>query len=914
MKERLLKFLQGWMVPLGINQTVPRERGTLRRQRSNPKAPLPGRKTRLATLERVLKESGILRRQRSNLKAQLSALKTRLTNLQKQFDHLLVNRSLFDSLRSGEDVDRALSRWTRKHAKLEAHRIESRTLAHSLSQSKFLGTVGTLCTAIHAVAEGFPEAGLRTFEKLPRDMVLANASGEYFQALLENGHSAANSLAEDILRGTVPADASALLICAKAAVGSNRLDWAELFARKASESSHLLDTEEIQTLDWMLQEFQRRALDRTKRTLSPHGEVAIGLIDYKMLDYKRTSSNLGDYVQTLAMVSNLVRFCNARYFSETTGIAELLTELSSAVRPEAQIKSPSPLVRIETLHRDAASAKHFKHPVWLVAFGWYMHPEFRRFYDFPFDENVRPLFISFHINDRAMLNERAIDYLNRYAPIGCRDWSTVYILREFGIPAFFSGCITTTLGKLFSPIGPAVTRQGTAFVDSRPSPGDPCNEATISTQVGKGVKDGEMVINLKQALEMLHGYRKYRRVVTSRLHCYLPCRALGLDVEFRPKTRADVRFEGLLDLDEASFQAIKTGIEEKLEAVLAKILSGANEGEVYQQWNRACSTDLEHAERHCSALEPLPPPSFHPRLKAKELSDRAQISDCAADSNIPVAFACDAKMADILPVAMESAWRNCSRRLHFHVMMRGLPQEYHHRLERDFGRVAELTTYDFDSVDFGDKLKMLAHTTVSTMDRLLLPDLLTGLPKALYLDADVVVLGDLTELWETDISSFRLAGKASNYHAWKHVYKLVGKSAATLEPEKAWQLRRRLSAKSNLQGRAFNAGVLVLNLERMRRESFAETHIPLIEQYAMNDQDALNVYAAGEWSELPQNWNSVPAQDDTAHAKLLHFAGKTKPWHDTYIVRKEDFLFYKKLHEQRTAEISADSPSSIHAS
>jgi lipopolysaccharide biosynthesis glycosyltransferase/phage regulator Rha-like protein len=869
--------------------------------------------------DNLKKQNSTLRNQRDNLKKQNSTLRNQRDNLKKQNSTLRNQRdnlkslaacsgelSLLNDLASNTETEATLIRWFRKNCKAKTHRIILRSVAHALAQNETLQQVGLVCSGIQAASEGFSEAALSYFERLPLDLVLAHASGEYFKSLNETGHPLSAELARDLISGKIPVDSATLFNCAKSAAGAGRLDLAESLARKATAERTSLDEPEILRLDWMLAELDRRKKPQSLGQNYRRGDVAIALLDYKMLDYDRASSNLGDYVQTLAMISNLVRFSDLSFSSDEAGVAEYLSELASCVQTESRLQSADAKVHIEIINRDAASARPFDQPVWLIAFGWYMHPEFKNLYNFPFPENIRPIFISFHINDRAMLNEAAVQYLAKHAPIGCRDWSTVYTLREFGIPAFFSGCITTTLGKLFPPTSEAGVRKGTAFVDTRPTPGDQRSEMDlISTQVGPDIRNTGFVKNLRSAREMLDNYRRYGRIATSRLHCYLPSKALGLEVEFRPKNRADVRFEGLLDLSDNAFSEIREGIESKLQAVFTKVLSGASEEDVYREWRQMCRADLQHAETYCTNIAPLPPPSFDPKIKAKELVASAKISPTLKDTSresIPVAFACDNNMAEILPVALESAWRNSTRHLHFHVMTRGLADDYHHRLSRNFGDVAGLTTYNFDAVDFGDKLKMLAHTTVSTMDRLLLPDLLPDLHKLIYLDADVVVLGDLAELWTTDLTSACLAGKASNYSAWKYVYKLVGKSAATLTPEKAWQLRRNLSASGIIKGRAFNAGVLVLNLDQMRRDDFAYQHIPLIEQYAMNDQDALNVYARGRWLELPTIWNAVPSQDDTTGAKLLHFAGTTKPWNAAYISRKEDFVKYEALYRDRTAQ------------
>lgn len=97
----------------------------------------------------------------------------------------------------------------------------------------------------------------------------------------------------------------------------------------------------------------------------------------------------------------------------------------------------------------------------LIMAAWWMHyPE-----NWPPSENIKPLFISFHITpDKAdgMLTEKGINYLKKYEPIGCRDKGTQRILQSKGVEAYFSGCLTLTLGESYqhNPIGKKIV-----FVD-----------------------------------------------------------------------------------------------------------------------------------------------------------------------------------------------------------------------------------------------------------------------------------------------------------------------------------------------------------------------------------------------------------------------------------------------------------------
>ena len=84
----------------------------------------------------------------------------------------------------------------------------------------------------------------------------------------------------------------------------------------------------------------------------------------------------------------------------------------------------------------------------LIANGWYMHhPE-----NWPPDPKIHPLFVALHINklvEDTLLSPPNIPYFKAHEPIGCRDCYTTEKLRKKGINAYFSGCLTLTLGQSY---------------------------------------------------------------------------------------------------------------------------------------------------------------------------------------------------------------------------------------------------------------------------------------------------------------------------------------------------------------------------------------------------------------------------------------------------------------------------------
>lgn len=102
-------------------------------------------------------------------------------------------------------------------------------------------------------------------------------------------------------------------------------------------------------------------------------------------------------------------------------------------------------------------------PAKMIMNGWFQW----RAENWPPSPYIKPLLVSMHISPlktRQLLTDAGKEFLRKNGPVGCRDLHTKQILEENGIPAYFSGCLTLTLGKNYST--PDDQRSGYYFVDS----------------------------------------------------------------------------------------------------------------------------------------------------------------------------------------------------------------------------------------------------------------------------------------------------------------------------------------------------------------------------------------------------------------------------------------------------------------
>jgi lipopolysaccharide biosynthesis glycosyltransferase len=613
----------------------------------------------------------------------------------------------------------------------------------------------------------------------------------------------------------------------------------------------------------------------------PEGTVSFGVIDYHQPDQTRASGNVGDYVQTLAMLGHLARFSGCR-LTGPDGLEELLTTLQDRCRAELRLPEPTATAQLVVLNRDFSSHDAIPPTTWTIAFGWHMHSLFGIRYDFPYHPNVRPLFVSFHVNRPEMLSEEALEYLRRYGPVGCRDWTTVDLLLSAGVDAFFTGCLTTTVDAVFphrdetgahpEHVGLVDAPAGHARNLQRPT--------EVVTHSGLEHREASLTDGVHAALELLETYqRRYARLITSRLHAYLPATSLGIPVTFRPANPADVRFEGLLGMKPQGPQIrrMRNGIRELLAAALGPVLAGAGEDEVYARWRELTASRVEVARARLeSAREKgLAPGDLTESIRQVLSEKRGYGAEQAVDAPgvTHVALGLDQNLKEQLPVTLEALVSNASGPLRLWITCRGLDAGYQQWLSSAFPDVP-MTFLPCDHVEYGVTERMIEHVTVATMDRLLIPELLSDVPRVVYLDVDAIVVGDVCELARTDLRGHPLAARTS-FNIAANVWRTAG---LNLSAERAAELRRSMAARHPFSVRTFNAGVLVLDLDRMRADRFTPTFVPFAERYGFHDQDVLLAYAGGSRAELPPRWNAWPVIEVVEDPAIVHYLGPSKPW------------------------------------
>lgn len=175
------------------------------------------------------------------------------------------------------------------------------------------------------------------------------------------------------------------------------------------------------------------------------------------------------------------------------------------------------------------------------------------------------------------------------------------------------------------------------------------------------------------------------------------------------------------------------------------------------------------------------------------------------------------------------------------------------------------------------------HFSKEMFYRILIPEVFPQYDKAIYLDSDICVLGDISELYSIDIGN-NIIGAANDIMHTKskmHVTKELG-----IDPEGY-----------------INSGVLVINCKRFRNDGIKEklfSELSVRTNLRYPDQDIINVVCSGNIYLLERKWNyiwhyhiekkdqslNLPAKEqeqylkDAEDIRILHFTSSIKPWNN----------------------------------
>ncbi len=241
---------------------------------------------------------------------------------------------------------------------------------------------------------------------------------------------------------------------------------------------------------------------------------------------------------------------------------------------------------------------------------------------------------------------------------------------------------------------------------------------------------------------------------------------------------------------------------------------------------------------------------------------------------IPVFFSIDDSYAPFLGAALASAIDHASpeRRYKAIILHQALSEDNRRRL-------AALATDNFQvtfapmesSLDaitdrMSNRLRC-DYFTLTIYYRLFIPVMFPQYDKGVYIDSDVILNADIAQLYDTDLGE--------NY---------IG-ACTDLSIQEIPELVHYMEGAVGVSRREYiNSGVLLMDLEKLRRAKLDRHFLSLLDTYHFDciapDQDYLNALCNGKICYLDDAWDTMPNEDQPLleAPKLVHYNLFSKPW------------------------------------
>lgn len=237
---------------------------------------------------------------------------------------------------------------------------------------------------------------------------------------------------------------------------------------------------------------------------------------------------------------------------------------------------------------------------------------------------------------------------------------------------------------------------------------------------------------------------------------------------------------------------------------------------------------------------------------------------------------------------------NKDKHIIVHILINKLSDSYKNDINKLSQKYSNEVIYHVvdDNQFEGVKFKAKRPLTKAAYYRLKLPTILGNVNTVLYLDCDMIVLGDIDELFNIDLNGYALA--------------------ACKDPMPYNNLHRR-QLNHPVGTNTFCSGIMYINLNYWREKNVE----PICMEFAkrdrnpvyLHDQDVFNYVFRNKWYMLPPKWNVSPNRnivDDNSYKDydyndyeiapaIYHYYDSIKPWQNLICRKKKLYRKYLKL-------------------
>ena len=259
-------------------------------------------------------------------------------------------------------------------------------------------------------------------------------------------------------------------------------------------------------------------------------------------------------------------------------------------------------------------------------------------------------------------------------------------------------------------------------------------------------------------------------------------------------------------------------------------------------------------------------------------------------ATIPIFYACDDAFIKYTIVSLTSMIENASKNFNYdvHILSTTATEEMKEKVLKLKNKNFKITFDDVSSYleEINEKLPIRDYYSKTTYYRLFIADMFPSIDKAIYIDSDTIVTGDISELYLTDLDD-NIVGAAHE-------------QAMVQIDEYGTYVEKNLGIDRN---KFFNAGLLLIDCNAFREECILEKFIDLLQIYnfvVTQDEDYLNVLCRDRVLFLDQRWNTEMIGDipyPVEEFKVVHYIMVSKPWHYRDCMHSDIFWKYAEKTE-----------------
>ena len=262
------------------------------------------------------------------------------------------------------------------------------------------------------------------------------------------------------------------------------------------------------------------------------------------------------------------------------------------------------------------------------------------------------------------------------------------------------------------------------------------------------------------------------------------------------------------------------------------------------------------------------------------------------ENQVHVFFACDDNFVKFTYVTLTSIMENASKDYfyNFYILNTDIKDNMKEASKNVIKKYpnckvefVDVTSY---ITEMADRLPVRDYYSNATYYRLFIAEMYPNLDKAIYIDSDTIVKGDISKLYNVDLENNLVAACHEQAMVQNDVFGNYVNINLGLD-----------------RYNYFNAGVLVINCKLFRDECVLDQFSDIITLYeckVTQDEDYLNIICKDRIKWVSDSWNTeiygnIKFKDEEIN--LIHYIMWHKPWHFTGVKFEEYFWKYAKMTE-----------------